>query len=319
MDDLSRAPGEERLRLRSPAPDWFQWAVSRPRRSHLVPVEGCDIHYLQWAADHAAAEDRSGGGISGLLFVHGGGAHANWWSFIAPFFTDRGPVAAMDLSGMGDSGRREDYNAELRAYEIRDVVADAGLGPRPVVVGHSFGGYMTMKFGRLFGERVAGAVIVDSPIRPPDMEAQRKPRRMTGPKRVYGGFEEAVSRFRLMPAQDCENDFIVEHIARHSLMAIDEGWTWKFHEEAMGAKRFSEPFREHLMAMTCRRAYFHGADSALVTPEVAAYTRSLLGRQTPMVEIAGAQHHVMLDQPLAFVAALRTLLAAWDSEVAASS
>jgi hypothetical protein len=29
------------------------------------------------------------------------------------------------------------------------------------------------------------------------------------------------------------------------------------------------------------------------------------------VEVPEAQHHVMLDQPLAFVAALRTLLQSW--------
>lgn len=310
MNDLSMPLDDDRLRVRAPAPDWFHDAVARPVRSHFTEAAGCAVHYLKWDAD---ADPVHAGGISGLLFVHGGGAHANWWRFIAPFFTARGPVAAMDLTGMGDSGRRETYNADLRAQEIAAVVADAGLGPRPVVIGHSFGGYMSMKFGRLFGDRVAGAVIVDSPIRPPHLEALRRPRRLTGPKRVYADFEEAVKRFRLLPAQPCANAFIVEHIARHSLMAVDGSWTWKFDIEAMGAKRFNEPFAEHLMAMTCRRAYIHGAMSALVTPEVAAHMRDLLSPTTPVVEIAGAQHHVMLDQPLAFVAAVRALLATWDA------
>lgn len=309
MDDNRLPFDDDRLRVRAAAPDWFHDAVAHPLTSNYAEAEGCAVHYLKWAdpapADHA--------GISGLLFVHGGGAHANWWRFVAPFFTGRGPVAAMDLTGMGDSGRRTAYNAELRAKEIAAVIADAGLGPRPVVIGHSFGGYMSMKFGRLFGDRVAGIVIVDSPIRPPHLEAQRKRRRMTGPKRVYRDFEEAVGRFRLLPAQPCDNAFIVEHIARHSLMAVDDGWTWKFDIEAMGAKRFDEPFGEHLVAMTCRRAFIHGAMSALVTPEVVAHMRALLGSTTPVIEIPGAQHHVMLDQPLAFVAATRALLAAWDA------
>jgi pimeloyl-ACP methyl ester carboxylesterase len=38
---------------------------------------------------------------------------------------------------------------------------------------------------------------------------------------------------------------------------------------------------------------------------------SLLGPSAPIVEVPEAQHHVMLDQPLAFVAALRTLLQSW--------
>jgi len=41
-----------------------------------------------------------------------------------------------------------------------------------------------------------------------------------------------------------------------------------------------------------------------------------LGRSAPMVEIPQAQHHIMLDQPLALVAALRALLADWEHSTA---
>jgi pimeloyl-ACP methyl ester carboxylesterase len=37
----------------------------------------------------------------------------------------------------------------------------------------------------------------------------------------------------------------------------------------------------------------------------------LLNRQVPFIGIPEARHHVMLDQPLAFVAALRTMLQEW--------
>jgi pimeloyl-ACP methyl ester carboxylesterase len=37
----------------------------------------------------------------------------------------------------------------------------------------------------------------------------------------------------------------------------------------------------------------------------------LMGPLAPIVEVPEAQHHVMLDQPLAFVAALRMLLESW--------
>jgi pimeloyl-ACP methyl ester carboxylesterase len=38
---------------------------------------------------------------------------------------------------------------------------------------------------------------------------------------------------------------------------------------------------------------------------------SLMGPLAPIVEVPEAQHHVMLDQPLAFVAAVRMLLENW--------
>src|SRR6266481_3414300 len=118
--------------IRAPAPDWFRWAISHPGQSRFVMAAGCRIHYLLWPR----APGRPG--ARGLLFVHGGGAHSHWWSYIAPYFTRDFRVAAIDLSGMGDSGWRAHYNSELRAEEIRAVMAAAQLGERPFVIGHSF-------------------------------------------------------------------------------------------------------------------------------------------------------------------------------------
>ena len=132
-----------------------------------------------------------------------------------------------------------------------------------------------------------------------------------GNKKIYPTFEAALARFRLMPAQPCDNDFIVEFIARHSLMPVEGGWTWKFDGEAMGARRFGEPFRDYLQAASCRAALIFGEKSTLVSRDTASYMSSLMGPQAPIVEVPEAQHHVMLDQPLAFVAALRMLLESW--------
>jgi pimeloyl-ACP methyl ester carboxylesterase len=297
---------DDHLALRAPAPAWFRWAISSPRQSRSVIVKDCPIHYLLWQPTSQAPVDR------GLLFVHGGGAHANWWSFIAPYFMRDFRVAAIDLSGMGDSGRRESYGSELRAEEMRAVIADAALGDRPFVIGHSFGGFMTMKFASQFGDELGGAVIVDSPIRSPEQEARSplSPPKWTN-KRIYETFDAALARFRLMPPQTCENDFIVEFIARHSLMRVDGGWTWKFDGAGMGSRRFGEPFREYLQAVRCRAALVFGEKSALVSRNTASYMSSLMGPDAPIVEVPEAQHHVMLDQPLAFVAALRMLLQSW--------
>jgi len=304
MDDPP--PPADRLVLRAAAPLWFQRAIACAKEEHVVNVADCPIHYLLWPAQPQTACGR------GLLFVHGGGAHAHWWSFIAPYFARDFRVAAIDLSGMGDSGRRASYGSDLRAQEMRAVIADAALGARPFVIGHSFGGFMTMKFAAAFGEELGGAVIVDSPIRAPEEEAQSPlaPPKWAN-KKIYPTFEAALARFRLMPPQTCENEFIVEYIVRHSLMPADGGWTWKFDGAAMGARRFGEPFREYLQAARCRAALLFGENSALVSRHTASYMSSLMGAEAPIVEMPEAQHHVMLDQPLAFVAALRMLLQSW--------
>jgi pimeloyl-ACP methyl ester carboxylesterase len=42
-----------------------------------------------------------------------------------------------------------------------------------------------------------------------------------------------------------------------------------------------------------------------------------LGRVAPLIEIPAAGHHIMLDQPIALAAALRTLLSDWDHSLPA--
>ncbi|MBX9605811.1 MAG: alpha/beta hydrolase [Gammaproteobacteria bacterium] len=294
------------LAVEAPTPAWFRWALARPFTSHYVTVAECPIHYMVWPGDDEAANRR------GLLLVHGGGAHANWWRFIAPFFTRDFRVAALDLSGMGDSGRRPEYNAGLRADEMRAVLTAAELGARPFVVGHSFGGYMTMRFGAAYGAEIGGAVIVDSPIMRPKPDGT--PNTATRPRsfeRHYPSFATGLERFRLLPQQECENGYLVEFIARHSLREEAAGWTWKFDVNTMTPRRWGEPFHEHLQNLGCRAALIFGQHSALVSRDTADYMSELLGPRAPIIEIPEARHHLLLDQPLAFVAALRTLFASW--------
>src|SRR5208283_3495971 len=154
----------EYLAIGASAPDWFRAAISRSKQSRFVVVEGCPIHYFLWPSE------REGSKKGGLLFVHGAGAHANWWSYIAPFFLRDFRVAALDRSGAGDSGRRSTYGSALRVKEMRAVIADAHLGARPFMIGHSFGGLVTAKYALEYGDQLGGAVLVDSPIRSPEEE-----------------------------------------------------------------------------------------------------------------------------------------------------
>ena len=99
----------------TPKPEWFEWAIGQTPSSNRVAVDGCGIHYLKWDARQAEK--------AGIL--HGGAAHAQWWSFIAPFFADDRP-AAIDLSGMGDSAKRGEYSNAHRVAEMAAVIEDAG-------------------------------------------------------------------------------------------------------------------------------------------------------------------------------------------------
>lgn len=285
------------------APEWFSRNIAVTPSSHRVEANGCDIHYLRWGPN--AAEK------SGLLFLHAGGAHARWWSFIAPFFADDRPVAAMDFSGMGDSGRRRRYRSEDHVAEIAAVLADADLGARPVIVGHSFGGFMAMCHGARYGQDLAGVVFVDTALKPPGANEAEPVKAYDRPTRYDPSRENLLKRFRLGPAQPARNPYILEFIAGHSVVARRQGWTWKFDVAARGAAHHAEPLAEYVAGLGCRKALIHGEESALVTPDVLPFLKSLFEPESPVIGIPGAHHHLFLDEPIAFVATLRAILAGW--------
>ncbi len=281
-------------------PAWFERAVASEPEVHRVDCNGCEINYLTWGPR----------GAPGLVFIHGGAAHAHWWSFLVPLLADHYRVVAMDLSGHGDSGRRDDYLLHHWADEVLAVADDADMGDRPVVIGHSMGGFVSIGTAARHGDRLRGIVILDSPVTAPDpeMEAARRGN-IFGPLRVYPDVETALTRFRTVPEQEHYLPYVLDHVGRHSLRPVDGGFSWKYDPEIFVPAR-SEP-RVLLPQVTCRVALFR-AEHGLVTPEIGDYMYDLLGHVAPVVEIPEAGHHLMLDQPLLLLTALRTLLADWE-------
>lgn len=285
-------------------PSWFAEAIEHQPTEHVVDVDGTAIRYLSWGNR----------GKPGLVFVHGGAAHAQWWSFIAPLFSKDWHAVAIHLSGHGDSGRRPHYSHKLWAEEVMTVVEDAGFPGPPVIVGHSLGGMVTIQTAATYGDELAGAVIVDAPVRrpAPEEEEGRSGRAFRSPG-VYDTQELALSHFRLVPPQPATHAHIIDWIARHSIHETPAGWTWKFDPALF--RETIVPLRDQLASVRCRVALFTGELSVVVPPDTAEYMYELMGRVAPVIPIPEAHHHLTLDQPLAFVAALRTLLADWDHSV----
>ena len=286
------------------APAWFRRALALRPEDCEVKVEGARIHYLAWGER----------GRPGLVFVHGGGAHAHWWSCIAPQFLPDYRAVALDLSGHGDSDWRSGYSPELWAREVVAVGGDAGFDGPPIVIGHSLGGFITMAAVALHGEHFAGAVVLDSAVRRPDPEAEEGARgnAFRNPK-TYPDVETALQHFRTVPDQPSSLPFVMDYVGRHSLKRTEAGVTWKFDRRALGnlTPRAARDFLQHVQ---CRIALF-GAENGLLTPDIGEYMYECLGRNAPVIVIPEAYHHVMLDQPLLLVTGLRTLLADWEHSI----
>jgi pimeloyl-ACP methyl ester carboxylesterase len=264
-----------------------------------VPCRGGHIHYLAWG-------DRS---RPGVVLVHGGAAHAHWWCHVAPLLAGEYRVIALDLSGHGDSSRRSPYSLDAWADEVVAVADHAGMDGRPVVVGHSMGGFVTIGTAARHGDAIAGAVVLDSPVTALDAEVEAAASGgLFSRLRLYATRAEALARFRTVPEQDHYLPYVMAHVAEHSVRQVEGGWTWKYDPGIFVPPRAES--RELLRGVTARMALFR-SQHGLVTPDIGADMYELLGRVAPVVEIPEAGHHLMLDQPLLLVTALRTLLADW--------
>ena len=67
--------------------------------------------------------------------------------------------------------------------------------------------------------------------------------------------------------------------------------------------------------MRCRVALVRGQYSQVVDPDTADVMYEVLQRNAPVIEIPESHHHLLLDQPIAFVVCLRALLADWQHSV----
>jgi pimeloyl-ACP methyl ester carboxylesterase len=311
-----------------PASAWFEASLTDQPERTRIPVLGAEIELLTWGER----------GRPGLIFVHGNSAHADWWSFIAPFFARTHRVAALSMSGMGDSDWREHYSFEIFATEIHEAAKAAGLfdAPRaPTYIGHSFGGSQVYYSAVRHPERMSACVLVDTGFGGPpsaeEMERMEKaeiaaggapgrwrgPRR-SGPHKVYPTLEQALTRFRFMPPQVPGNLYVADFIARRSLKRAPmpdgsgDGWTWKF-DPSLWSKLERSGLNAPEGGVGVPMTHIYGDRSAIIRRHGALGDGpDQIPRDVPQIVIPDSEHHIMVDQPLALVAALRAVLALWE-------
>jgi pimeloyl-ACP methyl ester carboxylesterase len=278
------------------APEWFADAIAREGTPFSIEVNGATIAYRVWGE----------GTKEPVILLHGGAAHSHWWDHIAPLLSADRQVIAFDLSGHGDSDHRDSYGVETWAIEAL-ALARLASSSSPILIGHSLGGVVALQAAMTNGAELGGIVIVDSPIVSFTPEEDAAADRLAfGPPRLYPTRDAILARFRPIPDQPTL-DYVKEYVASTSIREVPGGWSWKFDSRIFD----HAPQLPDLAALNCRSAFFRG-DLGIVSAEMAEAIFERLGAATLMVDVPDAGHHIMLDQPLALVTALRTVLAAWD-------
>src|SRR5437762_792032 len=268
--------------------------------SRRISVNGLSLHALEWARP----------GAPGVCLLHGGSAHSHWFDRVIGSFVGRYHVISLDQRGHGASDwpTPPAYATEDFVSDLLGVMDAMGWG-RMTVVGHSMGGANAMALSAWHPERVERLVIVDSrpsiPAERLGVMHERGARALRAPRR-HPTLESAVASFRLLPRETVADEALLAHVARAGLVERDGGWRFRFDPAANGSRRPHDMW-PHLAKIRAPTLLVRAELSPVLTPDMAASMRKAIP-DVRFVEVPGAYHHVTLDQPERFVAAVSEFL-----------
>ncbi len=267
----------------------------------FVEVDGLRVRVLDYGTS----------GKPHMLCVHGGGANAHWFDFIAQGFTADYHVRAVDLRGHGDSEWDEstppNYAYSRHAADIHELTEKLDLHEF-VLVGHSMGGMVSIVYAAVYPGRAKALIVVDSNL-------MMTPERIAGfnavairPAREYATQEEFIANYRVRPGGSTAPPEALRHIARHSGRRFDDGqWRHKIDRRVYADRELFDsmaPWNRIRIPTLLMKA----ARSTRMATQAIAEVKSRAPHVTTTL-VPDADHHITLDNPDGFIRAARDFLA----------
>jgi pimeloyl-ACP methyl ester carboxylesterase len=280
--------------------------------SLVLSGAGLRIHALEWSREGTP-----------LVLLHGFSNEAHIWDDAAPAVAPYYRTVALDLRGHGDSDHDPEgrYDYDFHVADLESVLDALGI-ERLVLVGHSLGGRVAMRFAGKHASRLAGLVIVDSA---PELDVRGTVRISVDLQRggAAGGDDltfgsESQYRDVLARAYPAVARPVLERMAHHMLRRRGDGrfepkmdpqW-FKGRASADPAsmqareERLTREMWQALAEVPCPTLVVRGAASDVMSPEVADKMVDEVLKHGRLAVVPRAGHSVMVDNPEGFRAAL---------------
>jgi pimeloyl-ACP methyl ester carboxylesterase len=240
----------------------------------------------------------TGQGEPTVILVHGWTCNEEVWSEQVPALAQHYRVVTLDLPGHGKSDAPPDgkFSIDLFARSVEAVRAEVGA-ERIVVVGHSMGGPVAIRYAQIHPEHTAGLVLVDGVTGGNVQMLGMKGDQFAGP--AGPKIREAMIRsmFRASPTQETQATILKMMLAAPEQTAVRA-------MDAMVAWMREDPgsFDEPTLAI-------YADHSPNATPD---YLHAHF-KHVEVTDIPGTDHFLMFEKPaelnsllLAFVAKLPT-------------
>ncbi len=276
-------------------------ASSREPEDKWFVVDNLNLHYLDWG----------GNSHKPLVLLPGLGGSAHTWDTFARNVCNDFRIYALDQRGHGDSDWAKDgYALTKYISDMAGFVKVLGL-EKFDLCGLSLGGRQSIAYAGTYPETVKHVIIVDIG---PEMN-------LSGARRVNTGLlsrpmafrseDEAIEYFRqARPEASLEQ---LRHAVKYELrpnwadklvFKRDIDITWA---TGSAGKREIPMVWELLSKMTCPTLVMRGAESDILSPEIAGRMISVLPNGH-YVEVPNAGHGITADNPIAFEAEVRRFL-----------
>ena len=275
------------------------FAQGIPDRSpgdRFVTVDGLRLHYVDWG----------NAGAPPFIMVHGIDRIARTFDHVAPHFTSRYHVIALDMRGHGDSGwdPAGRYTVEDHVGDLAGLVRELGL--RNVTLwGNSTGGRVVQVFAGMHPELVSHVIAEDVGPERPRQIADSYSRRVAQEEAGWASEEELLAQLRKSNAGT--GDAVLVPYVRYGTKRRDDGRiVWKRDPKLVNGFVATDLWR-FVKEIKAPTIYVLGGRSTIVPPETQEQLKKALPRVT-ITTMPGLGHYPSDEKPAEFLAILDKFL-----------
>jgi len=267
----------------------------------FVTVNGLRIHYVDWGNPTAlGAEAPRAKAARPLILIHGLDRVSRTFDHLAPHFTSRYHVIAMDMRGHGDSG----WDPEGR-YLVEDHVGDVEglaqqLGLKNITIwGNSTGGRVAQVFAGKHPDLVSAVISEDVGPERPRQIADNYSRRVAQEEAGWATEEELLAQLRKSNA-GASDAVLVPYVRYGTKRRADGRLVWKRDPQLVKGFVATDLWR-YVREIKAPILYVIGGRSTIVPLE----TQDELKKTLPKVRIVampGLGHYPSDEKPQEFLA-----------------
>lgn len=286
-------------------------AATHPTTSFTVGTTHVDKYMLR-QAQHDTSGDVA------LILVPGLTDSAAVWNGTIEKFAPSHTIYALTLAGFGNNKPAQGPLVDKAVNDIATLIAQEHLN-KPVIIGHSLGGFTTLRFASEHPNDLRGAIAVDGLPVYPGFEKMTQPARvaaadqMTGPMAAATSAQfDAFEKANIIPyLTQKQNVDAVAAAGAHT----DPAATAQYMKELLttdirtNLSKITVPLLELTPFDPTLDPYNPQAPIKSATEKQAYYESLLANDKTAKVElINNSRHFIMYDQPEAFYTAVNAFL-----------